>query len=60
MCDIESTELFHRYAGGIFKEYVHDIEDTTNHVVTIAGWGETESGEKYWIGRNSWGTYWGE
>ena len=31
-----------------------------NHNVEIIGWGETASGVKYWIGRNSWGTYWGE
>eukprot|EP00951_Prasinocladus_malaysianus_P023511 scaffold200314_cov23-Prasinocladus_malaysianus.AAC.1 len=31
-----------------------------NHNVEIVGWGETSSGIKYWIGRNSWGTYWGE
>lgn len=31
-----------------------------NHNVEILGWGETAAGVKYWIGRNSWGTYWGE
>lgn len=29
------------------------------HSVVLHGWGE-ESGAKYWIGRNSWGTGWGE
>lgn len=36
------------------------INEQVNHNVEILGWGETKSGVKYWIGRNSWGTYWGE
>merc|ERR1719343_1166189 len=30
-----------------------------DHVMEVAGWGETPSGIKYWVVRNSWGTYWG-
>ena len=33
----------------------------TDHVIVIAGWGVEEStGLKYWVGRNSYGTQWGE
>lgn len=31
----------------------------TNHVISIVGFGETTTGQKYWVVRNSWGTYWG-
>jgi C1A family cysteine protease len=29
------------------------------HEVAIVGWG-VEKGVEFWVGRNSWGTYWGE
>merc|ERR1719277_1270091 len=35
-------------------------ESQIDHVMEVAGWGETASGIKYWVVRNSWGTYWGE
>jgi hypothetical protein len=33
----------------------------TDHVVVIGGWGvDAATGLKYWVGRNSYGTQWGE
>jgi len=41
--------------------YVDDHKfNDTDHIVEVAGWGETPSGLKYWVVRNSWGTYWGQ
>ena len=45
------------YTGGI-NMYDTCITHTTNHAIQLNGWG-TENGVDYWIGRNSWGTYWG-
>jgi len=47
------------YTSGIvtYEECEHT---TTNHAIQLNGWGTTEDGVDYWIGRNSWGTYWGE
>eukprot|EP00803_Ostreobium_quekettii_P005028 evm.model.scf_1938.2 EVM.evm.TU.scf_1938.2 scf_1938:7023-14549(+) len=56
-CGICATDEFEAYAGGIFNDTTGC--DFLNHVISIAGWGE-ENGVKYWIGRNSWGRYWGE
>jgi len=51
--------------AGVLKEgvYITDTnftKDDIDHVMEVTGWGETESGTKYWIVRNSWGTYWGD
>ena len=44
------------YTGGIFIDKTGAKE--IDHEISVVGWG-VENGVKYWIGRNSWGTYWG-
>jgi len=56
-CGIEVTEKFHSYKGGIYEE--HKGYWNINHAIAVVGWG-IENGIEYWIGRNSWGSYWGE
>uniref|UniRef100_A0A7S3NSC1 Peptidase C1A papain C-terminal domain-containing protein n=1 Tax=Euplotes crassus TaxID=5936 RepID=A0A7S3NSC1_EUPCR len=57
-CGIDSTEAFHNYKGGIFEE---KGQTSINHIISLVGYGvDQETGTEYWIGRNSWGTYWGE
>ena len=57
-CDMDATPEFDQYNGGIFNQTL-PAGSETNHVISIVGYGE-EEGVKYWYGRNSWGTYWGE
>lgn len=46
------------YKGGVFIDETQSPD--TNHIVSIVGWEtDPESGNKAWIIRNSWGTYWG-
>jgi cathepsin X len=58
-CGIEATDNFDKYDGGIYSEF--KLFPSINHEIAVVGWGTDEkSGAEYWIGRNSWGTYWGE
>ena len=58
-CGIHNSEGFTNYKSGIYSE--EDTFDMTlNHEVVIVGWGTTPDGQEYWIGRNSYGSTWGE
>jgi hypothetical protein len=59
------NSCLHSYTGGVS---MYDHSDVTggechpyvfNHAIQLNGWGTDENGVDYWIGRNSWGTYWG-
>ena len=58
-CGIQATDNFeNNYHGGIYSEDVGVPQ--LNHEIAVVGYGADASGAEYWIGRNSWGTYWGE
>jgi len=57
-CGIAATKAFDSYAGGIYSE---ETTEEIDHIISVVGWGvDHDSGTEYWIGRNSWGTPWGE
>ena len=58
------TGDFSDYSGGIFRDNNNTCPSgaytTTNHAVTLVGWGNDPIYGDYWILRNSWGSSWGE
>lgn len=53
------SPAFLDYKSGIIQD--HTTYNSTTHVVAITGWGvEKDTGIKFWVGRNSFGTAWGE
>jgi cathepsin X len=57
-CTVCVTQEFENFSGpGIFEDKTgcKDLD----HEISVAGYGE-ENGQKYWIVRNSWGTYWAD
>lgn len=58
-CGLMVTDGFEAYKGGVYSEV--NSFPMINHEISIVGWGvDEETSTDYWIGRNSWGTYWGE
>ena len=54
-----NAECIEDYSGGV-NMYDTCVTKTINHAIQLNGWGVDTDGTEYWIGRNSWGTYWGE
>lgn len=58
-CGMATAELFdYGYHNGVYVDSTNATD--VDHDVEVVGWGEEDSGLKYWIIRNSWGTYWGD
>src|SRR5262249_355308 len=57
-CGISVTSNFLNYTTGIYEEWLS--WPSINHEIAVVGWGAGSDGTEYWIGRNSWGSYWGE
>merc|ERR1712019_105293 len=53
-CLIQADPL-RKYQSGIARGWTL----TTDHVISVVGWGTDETEGLYWIVRNSWGEYWG-
>ena len=60
-CGIHATENFENNYDGTYI-YSEEVRfPLINHEISVTGYGkDPETGEEYWIGRNSWGTYWGD
>lgn len=46
-----------------YKRGIYDHENLVivlDHATLVVGYGANDSGEEYWIMKNSWGTSWGE
>ena len=53
------SDAFDSYTGGVIQDAT--VYNETTHVTVLTGWGtEMSTGVKYWVGRNSYGTTWGE
>lgn len=55
-CGVDSEPMLN-YKGGIID---NSTAKQINHMISVVGWGVSDDGVKYWIGRQSWGEYYGE
>jgi len=57
--DFNPAGAWHCYeGGGVYR--TSTTFATTNHVISLLGWGEDEDGVPYWVGRHSGGTVFGD
>ena len=58
-CGIHADENFEKNYDGttIYKEKTIGL---INHEISVVGYSVTDDGQEYWIGRNSWGSWWGD
>jgi C1A family cysteine protease/chitodextrinase/putative hemolysin len=58
------TTSFQGYSGGVWSDSNNGCSNgaytTTNHAISLVGWGNDATEGDYWILRNSWGPTWGE
>jgi len=58
------TTSFSNYSGGVWSDSNNGCSNgaytTTNHAISLVGWGNDATYGDYWILRNSWGSSWGE
>jgi len=62
-CGIQATDNFDNNYNNTFEIYKEHIPGGAiiNHEIAVVGYGvDSDSGEEFWIGRNSWGSYWGD
>lgn len=59
VCGICVTDAFYAWRGTtVFRDAGNCT--TEMHAVAISGYGTDDSGVQFWVGRNSWGTAWGD
>lgn len=65
-CNIDATSGLESWGLKVWgtpeaaSVYTEKAAKSTNHVISVAGYGTTDEGQPYWLIRNSWGSYWGQ
>ena len=66
-CGVHATDTFETEYNAMTEgvgNYIYSEQvlfPMINHEISVIGYGkDATTGEGYWIGRNSWGTYWGD